>query len=127
FHKKGTLRTRRKTMTKTFFTVVILAVLLVGGQVAAGPDKAATRAPRVPAPVGLPSIQSSDLRIEFDNHMRSRVVARFEGKEIPLGAFSASETVKGSESSWDDFALASQSHERVSDNFGGGEKLTLTG
>ncbi|MGC1903220.1 MAG: glycoside hydrolase family 36 protein [Candidatus Acidiferrum sp.] len=114
-------------MTKTFFTVVILAVSLVGGQVAARPDKAASRATRVPAPVGLPSIQSSDLRIEFDNNMRSRVVARFEGKEIPLGAFSASETVKGSERSWDDFALASQSHERVADNFGGGEKLTLTG
>ena len=59
--------------------------------------------------------------------MHSRVVARFNGKESPLGAFSASETVKGSERSWDDFALASQSRERVTDNFGAGEKLTLTG
>ena len=59
--------------------------------------------------------------------MHSRVVARLKGKEIPLGAFSASETVKGSERSWDDFALASQSHDRVTDSFGGGEKLTIIG
>ena len=59
--------------------------------------------------------------------MRSRVVARFDGKEVPLGAFSASETVKGSERSWYDFALDSQTHERVATAYGEGEKLTLTG
>ena len=59
--------------------------------------------------------------------MRSRVVARFDGKEVPLGAFSASETVKGSERSWYDFVLESQTREHVSDVYGGGEKLTLTG
>ena len=59
--------------------------------------------------------------------MRSRVVARLKGREVPLGAFSASETVKGNERSWYDFALASQTLERVTDNIGAGEKLTLTG
>ena len=59
--------------------------------------------------------------------MRSRVVARFNGKEVPLGAFSASETVKGSERSWNDFVLASQTREHVTDTYGKGEKLTLTG
>ena len=59
--------------------------------------------------------------------MRSRVVARLHGKEIPLGAFSDSETVQGNERSWYSFALNSQMYERISDNFGGGEKLTLTG
>ena len=59
--------------------------------------------------------------------MRSRVVARFGDKDIPLGEFSASETVKGSERSWYHFALASQTHERVTDTYGAGEKLTLAG
>jgi len=112
-------------MTKIFFAVAILAAVLAGGQVAAHPDKSATAA--VPLPAERPSIQSPDLRIEFDNNMHSRVVARLNGKETPLGAFSASETVKGSDRSWNDFALASQSREHVSDNYGGGEKLTITG
>jgi len=59
--------------------------------------------------------------------MRSRVVARFGETEIPLGAFSASETVKGTERSWYNFVLSSQAHERVSDTYGAGEKLTLSG
>ena len=112
-------------MTKIFFAVVILAAALSGGQVAAHPDKAAAAV--APRPAELPRIQSSELRVEFDKNMRSRVVARFNGKEMPLGAFSASETVKGSDRSWNDFALASQSREHVSDNYGGGEKLTITG
>ncbi len=59
--------------------------------------------------------------------MHSRVTARLKGKEISLGGFSASETLKSKERSWDDFVLMSQSRARVSDNFGGGEKLTLSG
>jgi alpha-galactosidase len=112
-------------MTKTFFSIIIFAALLAAGESTAHPDRAATRSTSVAA--DLPRIQSPNLRIEFDNNMRSRVVARLSGKEVPLGAFSASETVKGNERSWDDFALTSQSHDRVTDSFGGGERLTLTG
>lgn len=72
-------------------------------------------------------IESPRLRIEFNQNMHSRVVARLKGKDIPLGAFSASETVKGNERSWDNFALVSQTHERVTDIYGRGEKLTLVG
>jgi alpha-galactosidase len=112
-------------MTKTFFSIVIFAALLAAGQSTARPDRAATRSTSVAA--DLPRIQSPNLRIEFDSNMRSRVVARLKGNEVPLGAFSASETVKGNERSWNDFALTSQSHDRVTDSFGGGERLTLTG
>src|ERR1700716_2775409 len=111
-------------MAKTFFSIIIFAALLVVGKSTARPDQLASRA--IPVPAELPRIQSSSLRIEFDEMMRSRVVARFKGHEVPLGAFSASETVKGNERSWYDFALSSQSHERVTDNFGGGERLILT-
>jgi alpha-galactosidase len=108
-------------MTKTFFSIAIFTALLVVGQSTARPNQVASP----PAP--LPQIQSSSLRIEFDENMRSRVVARMKSKEVLLGGFSASETVKGNKRSWYDFALTSQSHERVTDNFGGGERLTLTG
>jgi alpha-galactosidase len=111
-------------MTKTFFSIIIFAALLAAGESTAHPDRAATRSTSA---TDLPRIQSSNLRIEFDNNMRSRVVARLKGKEVPLGAFSASETVKGNGRSWDDFALTSQSDDRVTDSFGGGERLTLTG
>ncbi len=112
-------------MTKTLFSIIIFAALLAAGESTAQPDRAATRSTSVAA--DLPRIQSPNLRIEFDSNMRSHVVARLNGKEVPLGAFSASETVKGNERSWEDFALTSQSHDRVTDSFGAGERLTLTG
>ena len=108
-------------MTKTFHSLLVFAALLLAGQSSARPDQSAARG------ASLAQIQSPSLRIEFDKNMRSRVVARFGDKEIPLGAFSASETVKGTERSWDDFALASQTHGRVTDTYGVGEKLTLAG
>ena len=108
-------------MTKTFSSLLIFAALLAAGQSPARPDQSAARR------ASVAQIQSSSLRVEFDRNMRSRVIARFGAKEISLGAFSASETVKGSERSWYDFALSSQTHERVTDAYGAGEKLNLAG
>jgi len=108
-------------MTKTFFSIAIFTVLLVVGQSTQRPHQVAS------PPALLPQIQSASLRIEFDENMRSRVVARMKSREVLLGGFSASETVKGSERSWYYFALTSQSHARVTGNFGAGERLTLTG
>lgn len=99
----------------------MFAALSAAGQSSARPDKSAARH------ASAAQIQSPKLRIEFDKNMRSRIVARFGENEIPLGAFSASETVKDSERSWYNFALTSQTHERVTDAYGPGEKLTLTG
>jgi alpha-galactosidase len=98
---------------KTFCSIVILASLCMGQS----PSRSAA----------MPQIQSPSLRIEFDNNMRSRVTARFNGKDVPLGPFSASETVHGNAHLWNNFALESQKQEHISDNYGGGEKLTLTG
>ncbi len=112
-------------MTKAFSSVLIFAALMVAGQVTTRVDPSLAHAG---SPAGeFPQIQSSHLRIEFDKNTRSRVVARFGTKEVLLGAFSASETVQGRERSWYDFALTSQTHERVTDTYGKGEKLTLTG
>jgi alpha-galactosidase len=108
-------------MTKSLSSLLIFAALMQVGRSSARPDQlVAYRA-------GLAEIQTPNLRIEFDKNMRSRVIARVGGKDIPMGGFSASETVKGTERSWDDFAMVSQTHERVTDIYGTGEKLTLAG
>jgi alpha-galactosidase len=106
---------------KAFSSWLIFTALLAAAPSSGRPDQS------VAPHASSAQIQSPSLRIEFDNNMRSRVVARLGGKDIPLGAFSASETVKGSERSWCDFVLSSQTHERVTDTYGNGEKLTLTG
>jgi alpha-galactosidase len=108
-------------VTKAFSSLLIFTALLAAAQSSAPSDQS------VALHASSAQIQSPSLRIEFDNNLRSHVVARFAGKDIPLGAFSASETVKGSERSWCDFVLNSQTHERVTDTYGNGEKLTLTG
>jgi hypothetical protein len=108
-------------MNRAFSSLLMVAALLAAGQSSARLDQSA--APHA----SLAQIQSPSLRIEFDKNMRSRVIARFGKKDVPLGAFSASETLKGTERSWYDFALNSQTHERVTDAYGAGEKLTLTG
>ena len=108
-------------MTKSLSSLLIFAALMPVGRSSARPDQlVAYRA-------GLAEIQTANLRIEFDKNMRSRVIARFGGKDIPMGGFSASETVKGTERSWDDFSIVSQTHERITDIYGTGEKLTLAG
>ena len=101
--------------------MVIFALLFAGVRSTARANQTATHS------VHSAYIESSSLRIEFDRNMRSRVIARFNGNEVPIGAFSASETVKGSERSWYNFALASQTRERITDSYGAGEKLSIAG
>lgn len=74
-----------------------------------------------------PQIQGKNLRIEFDGNLHSRVVARFDEKEIPLGPFTASETVTAADKVWADFALSSQKQERSKDAIGEYQRLTLVG
>ena len=71
-------------------------------------------------------IQSSVLRIEFDHNLRSRVVSLVGRSPQFLTPFSASETVTGVRR-WNDFPLSASHRERVSDAFGSGERLSLTG
>src|SRR5689334_4996321 len=108
-------------MTKAFSSLFIFTALLAAAQSSGQPDQSVARQ------ASAAQIQSPSLRIEFDKNMRSRVIARFGAKEIPLGAFSASETVKSSERLWYDFGLSSQTRERVTDAYGAGEKLNLVG
>src|SRR5277367_2649045 len=72
-------------------------------------------------------IRSSVLQIEFDHNLHSRVSALFGANPKPLTALSASETVAGINQTWSDFNLTSSHREAVSDVFGAGERLLLTG
>ncbi len=108
-------------MKKALSSIVIFAMLFAAGKSRARADQTATHS--VPSAY----IESSSLRIEFDKNMRSRVIARFNGNEVPIGAFATSETVKGNDRAWYNFALASQTRERITDSYGAGEKLSLTG
>ncbi len=78
-------------------------------------------------PSGNPQIQGGKIRIEFDHHLRSRVVACFDNKQTVLGPFTASETVTTADKVWTGFPLTAQKHERIKDTFGGGERLTVEG
>ncbi len=76
---------------------------------------------------GSPQIQSGNLRIEFDNKLRSRVVARFDNKETVMGPFTASEYVTTFDRTFAAFLLSSQKRDHVKDAFGEGERLTVEG
>ena len=78
-------------------------------------------------PAGSPQIQGGNLRVEFDNRLRSRVVARFDKTETVMGPFTASETVTTADMLWTGFTLTSQKHEHTKDAFGEGERLTVEG
>jgi alpha-galactosidase len=76
---------------------------------------------------GKPQIQGGKIRIELDNSLRSRVVARFGNKETVIGPFVASEIVTIADTNSTRFPLTSQKQGRVKDIFGDGTQLILDG
>lgn len=72
-------------------------------------------------------IEGTNLRIEFDHDLRSRVIVRFGNKETPIGPFVASETVAKAEKTWTLFTLISQHSDRVREGIGAGQRLTIVG
>jgi alpha-galactosidase len=117
----------KRTQTIALSCCILLGLALAGwGSGQSGPG-----AKHVPAVADKPAtdlqIQSSVVRIEFDHNLHSRVVALFEQTSKPLTPLSASETVAGVGHTWSDFALTSAHRETVSDAFGTGERLSLTG
>src|SRR4051794_35144654 len=78
-------------------------------------------------PTGKPQIQGGNIRIELDNRLRSRVIARFGKKEMLMGPFTASETVTTTDKAWAGFLLISQKQQRTKDTFGDATQLTVEG
>jgi len=94
---------------------MVLACLLLVSMTSAGQDTAPLQ------------IQSSNLRVEFDARLRSRIVARKPDGEVSLGPFSASETLSTENQVWQDFSLVSHKEEAASGFLGEGRRLTLIG
>jgi alpha-galactosidase len=65
--------------------------------------------------------------VEFDNHLRSRIVARFHQTDTGLGPFTSSETLTTAGKVWNQFLLTSQKQDSVKDAFGAGKRLTVEG
>jgi alpha-galactosidase len=114
FRKPKAMRPRPKTKSRLWVALAIVFAFCVSASAA-------------DVPIGKPQIQGGNLRIEFDNHLRSRVVARFDKKDTVMGPFAASETVTTADKAREGFLLASQKHERAKDAFGEGERLTVEG
>ena len=72
-------------------------------------------------------IEGTNLRVEFDHNLRSRVVARFDNQETAMGPFTDSESVQDTGKTWSEFPVSSQKREEVHDAFGAGHRLVLTG
>lgn len=72
-------------------------------------------------------VDGKEIRLEFDSTLHSRVIARFDGKEIALGPFEASETVTIDGAELRDFALEGSKQQSVRDELGAGREVSLTG
>jgi alpha-galactosidase len=113
-----------------------LSVVLLGLTFGWEPRQNAARAQALPASKNSAAdltqpqiLQSKVLRIEFDRELHSRVVplVAVDSKMPALIPFSASETLVTADRTFKDFILTSSQQEQVSDIFGVGQRLTLTG
>jgi len=101
--------------------------LAFGGQSSAHPTVQDSAATTIRDSSDDLQIQSKILRIEFDRELHSRVVPLFGAEPKVLAPFSASETLVAADRTFRDFALSSSHREQVSDIFGAGQRLALTG
>ncbi|HEX8985140.1 MAG TPA: hypothetical protein VF767_06910, partial [Bryobacteraceae bacterium] len=74
-----------------------------------------------------PVAEGRGVRLEFDQNLHSRVVARFGKSEVALGSFSPSEYVTSAGAEIRDFPLQAQASAEVRDSFGKGLRKTFTG
>jgi len=71
-------------------------------------------------------LEGQGIRLEFDERLRSRVVATFAGETV-LGPFSDSETLLTAAGEVGGFALEGREEDAVSDLLGEGRRVTLVG
>jgi len=72
-------------------------------------------------------VEGPNIRLEFNSSLHSRVLARFDGKEIALGEFGPSESITIGGAEMADFALNSRKQQNVRDTLGSGRQISLTG
>ncbi|MGI8958278.1 MAG: glycoside hydrolase family 36 protein [Bryobacteraceae bacterium] len=79
------------------------------------------------SPAQTARIGDANIHLEFDGLMHSRVTARFDGRDIPLGPSTASEFIVVNGGPVQDFSLKTQRLVNISDARGTGRQLVLTG
>lgn len=77
-----------------------------------------------PAPA---RIEGSNIRVEFDSSLHSRITARFAGRDIVLGDFSPSEFIAVDGTEMRDFPRTASRQRNLRDEFGPGRQLTISG
>ena len=82
---------------------------------------------RAGAVVTAVNVGDRDLRIEFDRHLHSRLVARLGGVEIPLGGFRPTELLVVGGREVTDFTLSESRRSPVQDRIGKGLQVQLRG
>ncbi len=73
------------------------------------------------------AVEGKNIRIEFNQSLQSRVVARFGGSPIVLGEFSPSESIAIDGAEHKDFRMSARRQQRVRDALGPGRRISLTG
>ncbi len=74
-----------------------------------------------------PVVEGEGIRIEFNDVLHSRVVTRFADEAVPLGGFSASETVTVDGREVTDFRFTSEAEEEFQDGIGAGRRYVIIG
>src|SRR5436305_10200333 len=73
------------------------------------------------------AVDGKNIRVEFDNAMRSRVIAVIGGRDHVLGPFTPSETIQVSNAMVSDFSVVDHKREPVRDALGAGSRMVITG
>ncbi len=73
------------------------------------------------------NIEGKNIRVEVNQLMHTRLVAKMDGKEIVLGEFVPSESITAAGKDIADFALISNGQEEISDRLGVGRRFILAG
>ena len=73
------------------------------------------------------TIDGQQIRIVFNDMLHSRIFAKFDGKVISLGDFSASEYIEVSGETIDNFIYKSKTQESIEDDIGKGHRYLLKG
>jgi alpha-galactosidase len=72
-------------------------------------------------------VDGKNVRLEFDRSVHSRVVAILGGKEIPIGPFTPSESIRVGGKNIAEFAFSGQKREAFRDHLGSGRRFLISG
>src|SRR5579872_6026383 len=80
-------------------------------------------------PLGLAQavvVEGKNIRVEFDNAMRSRIVAVFDQTPKPMGPYAPSDDLRVSNANLPDYSVLDHNTESVGDKLGSGSRTIIT-